>query len=150
MKKTDIGVCLAMYAVCAFFLYMTLQLPKAAQIYPLCVNALLAALTTLHVFNMIRSAIREGVTSGLEDFKEFLPFQFFVLLGMIIIYLAVMPYLGFYVSSIIFMTASLLFLRVKIWQIILAELAIFILVYCAFTLFLEVRLPSGSLWEAWL
>ncbi len=150
MKKTDIGVCLAMYAVCAFFLYMTLQLPKAAQIYPLCVNALLAALTTLHVFNMIRSAIREGVTSGLEDFKEFLPSQFFVLLGMIIIYLAVMPYLGFYVSSIIFMTASLLFLRVKIWQIILAELAIFILVYCAFTLFLEVRLPSGSLWEAWL
>ena len=150
MKKTDIGVCLVMYAVCGFFLYMTLQLPKAAQIYPLCVNALLAALTTLHVFNMIRSAIREGVTSGLEDFKEFLPSQFFVLLGMIIIYLAVMPYLGFYVSSIIFMTASLLFLRVKIWQIILAELAIFILVYCAFTLFLEVRLPSGSLWEAWL
>ena len=150
MKKTDIGVCLVMYAVCGFFLYMTLQLPKAAQIYPLCVNALLAALTTLHVFNMIRSAIREGVTSGLEDFKEFLPSQFFVLLGMIIIYLAVMPYLGFYVSSIIFMTASLLFLRVKIWQIILAELAIFILVYCAFTLFLEVRLPSGNLWEAWL
>ena len=150
MKKTDIGVCLVMYAVCGFFLYMTLQLPKAAQIYPLCVNALLAALTTLHVFNMIRSAIREGVTSGLEDFKEFLPSQFFVLLGMIIIYLAVMPYLGFYVSSIIFMTAILLFLRVKIWQIILAELAIFILVYCAFTLFLEVRLPSGSLWEAWL
>ena len=150
MKKTDIGVCLAMYGVCAFFLYMTLQLPKAAQIYPLCVNALLAALTTLHVFNMIRSAIREGVTSGLEDFKEFLPSQFFVLLGMIVIYLAVMPYVGFYAASIIFMTASLLFLRVKFWQIILAELAIFVLVYCAFTLFLEVRLPSGSLWEAWL
>lgn len=149
MKKTDIGVCLAMYCVCAFFLYMTLQLPKAAQIYPLCVISLLAALTTLHVFNMIRSAIREGVTSGLEDFKEFLPSQFFVILALIILYLASMPYLGFYVSSIIFMTASLLFLRVKIWQIILAELAIFILVYCAFTLFLEVRLPSGNLWEVW-
>ena len=146
MKKTDIGVCLAMYGVCAFFLYMTLQLPKAAQIYPLCVNALLAALTTLHVFNMIRSAIREGVTSGLEDFKDFLPSQFFVLLAMIIIYLALMPYVGFYAASILFMSASLIFLRVKLWQIVLAEVAIFALVYCAFTLFLEVRLPVGSVW----
>ena len=117
MKKTDIGVCLAMYAVCAFFLHMTLQLPKSAQIYPTCVIALLAGLTTLHVFNMIRSAIREGITSGLEDFKDFLPSQFFTLLFMIVVYLAAMPYLGFYASSILFMTASLLFLRVKLWQI---------------------------------
>lgn len=149
MKKTDIGVCLAMYGICAFFLYMTLQLPKAAQIYPLSVNALLAALTTLHVINMIRVAIREGVTSGLEDFKDFLPSQFFTLLIMIILYLMLMPWLGFYLASILFMTASLLFLKVKLWQIVLAEIAIFLLVYCAFTLFLEVRLPAGELWEMW-
>ena len=147
MKKTDIGVCLAMYGVCAFFLYMTLQLPKSAQIYPLCVISLLAALTTLHVVNMVRGAIREGITSGLEDFKDFVPVQFFTLLGMIVLYIAAMPYLGFYVSSIVFMAASLLFLRVKVWQIVLAEIAIFVLVYCAFTLFLEVRLPAGSLLE---
>lgn len=150
MKKSDIGVCLAMYGVCAFFLYMTLQLPKAAQIYPLCVISLLAALTSLHVFNMVRAAIREGVTSGLENFKDFLPSQFFILLVMIVLYIFIMPYLGFYVSSVLFMTASLLFLRVKIWQIVLAELAIFVLVYCAFTLFLEVRLPVGELLEEWL
>lgn len=147
MKKTDIGVCIAMYAVCAFFLHMTLQLPKSAQIYPTCVIALLAGLTTLHVISMIRGAVREGITSGLEAFKDFLPGQFFTLLIMIVVYLAAMPYLGFYASSIIFMTASLLFLRVKLWQIVLAEIAIFLLVYLAFTLFLEVRLPTGSLWE---
>ena len=146
MKKSDIGVCLVMYGVCAFFLYMTLQLPKAAQIYPLCVIALLAGLTTLHVINMIISALREGVTDGLENFRDFLPSQFFVLLAMILIYIASMPYAGFYVSSILFMALSLLFLRVKIWQIVLSEIAVFALVYCAFTLFLEVRLPSGTLW----
>lgn len=147
MKKTDIGVCLAMYAVCAFFLYMTLQLPKAAQIYPLCVIALLAGLTTLHVFNMIRAAISYGVESGLEDFKNFVPSQFFVLFAMILIYLAVMPYAGFYIASILFMGASLIFLRVKIWQIVLSEIVIIALVYCAFTLFLEVRLPAGIFFE---
>ena len=147
MKKTDIGVCLVMYGVCAFFLYMTLQLPKAAQIYPLCVIALLAALTTLHVFNMIRAAIKEGVESGLDDFKDFVPSQFFVLFAMIVMYLAVMPYLGFYVASVLFMSASLIFLRVKLWQAVLAEIAIIALVYCAFTLFLEVRLPAGIIFE---
>ena len=146
MKKSDIGVCLVMYGVCAFFLYMTLQLPKAAQIYPLCVIALLAVLTTLHVINMIIGALREGVTDGLENFRDFLPSQFFALFAMILIYIASMPYVGFYVSSILFMALSLLFLRVKIWQIVLSEIAVFVLVYCAFTLFLEVRLPSGTLW----
>ena len=145
MKKTDIGVCIAMYAVCALFLYMTLQLKKAAQIYPLCIIALLAGLTTLHVINMIISAVRHGVTSGLEDFKDFLPKQFFTLFIMIVIYLAMMPYVGFYIASVIFMTARLLFLRVKLWQIVLSEAAIIALVYCAFTLFLEVKLPAGSL-----
>ena len=136
-----------MYGVCAFFLYMTLQLPKAAQIYPLCVIALLAALTTLHVINMIRAAIREGVTSGLEDFKNFLPVQFFMILALIVIYLAIMPYAGFYLASILFMSVTLLFLRVKIWQAVLAEIVIIALVYCAFTLFLEVRLPAGILFD---
>jgi len=147
MKKTDIGVCLVMYGVCAFFLYMTLKLPKSAQIYPLCVISLLAALTTLHVFNMIRGAIRDGVTSGLEDLKDFIPSQFFIIFAMIVIYLVIMPYLGFYISSVIFMSSVLIFLRVKIWQAVLAEAVIIALVYCAFTLFLEVRLPAGVLFS---
>ena len=150
MKKTDIGVCIVMYGVCAFFLYMTLQLPKAAQIYPLCVNALLAGLTTLHAVNMIRAAIREGVTSGLEDFADFMPVQFFTILIMIVLYLAVMPYIGFYFASMLFMTATLLFLRVNVWHMLIAEVVICLLVYCAFTLFLEVRLPAGSLLEVLL
>ena len=146
MKKSDIGVCTVMYGVCAFFLYMTMQLPKSAQIYPLCVISLLAGLTTLHVVNMIIGAIREGITDGLENFKDFIPSQFSIILVMILLYIASMPYIGFYVSSVLFMTASLIFLRVKMWQIIMSEAVIFLLVYCAFTLFLEVRLPLGTLW----
>ena len=145
MKKTDIGVCAVMYGVCLFFLTMTLQLPKAAQIYPLCIIVLLAALTTLHVINMIVAAVRSGVTSGLEDFKDFLPGQFFPLFGMVVLYLVLMPWLGFYLSSALFMAGSLLFLRVKVWQILLAGAVLLALVYGAFTVFLGVRLPAGAL-----
>ena len=112
----------------------------------LCVISLLAGLTTLHVVNMIIGAIREGITDGLENFKDFIPSQFSIIFVMILLYIASMPYIGFYVSSALFMTASLIFLRVKMWQIIMSEAVIFLLVYCAFTLFLEVRLPSGTLW----
>ena len=52
MKKTDIGVVAFIYAVCLLFLIMTLQLPSAAQTYPLFIIILLAALTTLYVLQM--------------------------------------------------------------------------------------------------
>lgn len=147
MKKSDIGVCIVMYGICAFFLYMTLQLPEAARIYPLCVNAILAGLTTLQVLIMIRGALKEGITSGLEELADFLPRQFFTIFFMIVLYLILMPYLGFYIASALFMTSCLLFLRVNIWHMLIAEIAIFLLVYLAFTLFLEVRLPVGTLLE---
>ena len=150
MKKTDIGVCAVMYGVCLFFLSMTLSLPKAAQIYPLCIITLLAALTTLQAFNMFRASLRakrgrDKVTSGLEDFKDFLPKQFFTLFAMIVIYLVLMPYIGFYIASALFVAGSLVFMRVKWWQILLAAGLLLVLVYCAFTMFLGVRLPAGTL-----
>ena len=95
MKKTDIGVVAFIYAVCLLFLIMTLQLPSAAQTYPLFIIILLAALTTLYVLQMAVGAKRRGVTSGLEDFEGFLPRQFFPVLGMVIVYLVIMYFAGF-------------------------------------------------------
>ena len=147
MKKTDIGVVAFMYAVCALFLVMTLQLPKAAQTYPLFIIALLAALTTLYVAQMVRAAKRSGVTTGLEDFEGFLPKQFFPVLGMVILYLVMMYFTGFYISTLVFMVICLLFLKVPELQILLATAVILVLVYCAFTLFLKVKLPVGLLFK---
>ena len=147
MKKTDIGVVAFMYAVCALFLVMTLQLPKAAQTYPLFIIALLAALTTLYVAQMVRAAKRSGVTTGLEDFEGFLPKQFFPVLGMVILYLVMMYFTGFYISTLVFMVICLLFLKVPKLQILLTTAVILVLVYCAFTLFLKVKLPVGLLFK---
>ena len=77
MKKTDIGVVAFVYAVALFFLSMTLKLPKPAQAYPLFIIVLLLGLTTLYVAQMVIGAKKKGVESGMEDFKDFLPKQFF-------------------------------------------------------------------------
>jgi putative tricarboxylic transport membrane protein len=147
MKKTDIGVVAFIYAVCLLFLIMTLQLPSAAQTYPLFIIILLAALTTLYVLQMAVGAKRRGVTSGLEDFEGFLPRQFFPVLGMVIVYLVIMYFAGFYIATLLFMAACLLFLKVPKWQILLSTGVILALVYCAFTLFLKVKLPMGLLFK---
>lgn len=147
MKKTDIGVVAFIYAVCALFLVMTLQLPKAAQTYPLFIIILLAALTTLYVVQMVRGAKKSGVTTGLEDFESFLPKQFFPILGMVVLYLVIMYFAGFYIATLAFMVVCLLFLKVPKWQILLSTAVILALVYCAFTLFLKVKLPVGLLFK---
>lgn len=147
MKKTDIGVVAFMYGVCLLFLVMTLRLPAAAQTYPLFINILLAALTTLYVVQMILGARKKGVTSGREDFEGFLPSQFFPILGMVIAYLVVMYFAGFYIATLLFMVICLLFLKVPKWQVLVATVVILALVYCAFTLFLGVKLPAGLLFK---
>ena len=145
MKKTDIGVVAFVYAVALFFLSMTLKLPKPAQAYPLFIIVLLLALTTLYVVQMIIGAKKKGVESGMEDFKDFLPKQFFPVLAMIVVYMVLMYLVGFYISTALFMVVSLLFLKVKKWQILLSSVVHLVLVYCAFTLFLGVKLPMGIL-----
>ena len=147
MKKTDIGVVAFIYAVCVLFLVMTLRLPAAAQTYPLFIIIMLAALTTLYVAQMLRAAKKSGVTSGLEDFEGFLPRQFFPILGMVVLYLVVMYFAGFYIATLMFMVVCLLFLKDPKWQILLSTAVILVLVYCAFTLFLKVKLPVGLLFK---
>ena len=146
MKKTDIGVVAFMYGVCALFLVMTLRLKKAAQTYPIFIITVLALLTTLYVYHMIKDARRIGVTSGMKEvFGETIPAQFIPILAMIVFYLLGMYYVGFYPSTFIFMVACLWFLHIPRWQIIVSSLVVIGLVYGAFTLFLGVKLPMGLL-----
>ena len=147
MKKTDIGVVAFIYAVCLLFLVMTLRLPSAAQTYPLFIIILLFALTTLYAVQMAFAAKKSGITSGLENFEGFLPKQFFPILGMVVVYLVIMYFAGFYIATLLFMAACLLFLKVPKWQILLSTAVILVLVYCAFTLFLKVKLPMGLLFK---
>ena len=64
MKKTDIGVVAFMYAVCAFFYACSSKLTAESKTYPMFTIALLFALTTLYLIQMIISARKFGVESG--------------------------------------------------------------------------------------
>ncbi len=146
MKKTDIGVVGFMYAVCAFFYVYSFDLKKGSETYPLFTIALLFGLTTLYLINMIIAAKKHGVESGVSEvFDGFQPKQFFISLVLTIVYFLMMKYLGFFVSTTVFMLVTLIYLKVPMLHTAIAIVAVDVLIYLAFVEFLGVRLPKGLL-----
>ena len=146
MKKTDIGVVAFMYAVCAFFYAYSSKLTAESKTYPMFTIALLFALTTLYLIQMIISARKFGVESGADEvFAGFMPVQFIVSIVLTLVYFLMIKYLGFFSATIIFMFASLLYLKVHIVPAVISVLVMNLLTYFAFVRFLGVKLPSGLL-----
>ena len=149
MKKTDIGVVLFMYIVCGFFYYQMTKLKSSSQTYPRFTIILLFGLTTLYLIQMLVAAKKYGVESGVNEvFKDFQPVQFFVCLGATILYLIGIYFFGFYIPTVIFMAAVLLYLRVPPLYAAIAVVVIIALIYFAFQKFLGVKLPVGTVMKA--
>ncbi len=149
MKLTDVGVVLFMYAVCGYFYYHMTKLKASSQTYPRFTILLLFGLTTLYLVQMLINAKKHGVESGVDEvFAGFQPKQFFVCLIATILYLVCIYYFGFYISTVVFMLAVLLFLKVPPLYTAITVLVIVALIYFAFQRFLGVKLPVGTLMKA--
>lgn len=145
MKYTDIGVVAVFYVICALFFAGTNKLPAESQMYPKVIVIILFGLTTLYLIQMIMNAVKYGTESGKSQFEGFQAKQFFVCLGLTLLYIIAVITIGFYVSTAVFLVVSLLFLKVKPLHIAIATVAILALIYFAFTLFLRVQLPNNLL-----
>ena len=146
MKYSDVGVVVVMYAVCAFFYAMTLDLPPEAQIYPLSLLAGLALLNTLFLAQKLLALGREGLGNDLPRvFDGFMSRQFFVVLACCVGYLVLMHLVGFYAAGVAYLVGVMLFLRVPRLHIGLTVGVMALLIYVVFTLFLKVPLPRGIL-----
>ena len=146
MKKTDIGVVAFMYAVSAFFYVYSFKLSEGSKTYPVFAIALLFALTTVYLVQMILDAKKYGVESGVDTvFEGFKPLQFVLSVVLTVAYFFLMKYLGFFTATTIFMIASFIYLKVPVLHSVIAIVAMNLLIYGAFVLFLGVRLPTGLL-----
>ncbi len=149
MRKTDIGVVVFMYLVCAYFYSQTVGFKADSQTYPMFTIILLFGLTTLYLLQMIVAAKKHGVESGVDKvFKDLEAKQLLICLLGAIVYVVLMHFFGFYISTVIFMAVILLYLKVPILHSAIAIVAILALVYFAFGKFLGVRLPVGTVIKA--
>lgn len=146
MKKTDVGVVIFMYLVCALFLYMSQSLSETSKTYPMFTIWLLFGLTTLYLVTMFVNAGKYGVESGVKElFDGFKPAQLLFCIALTVVYMLMVKYIGFFVATIVFMFAVLQFLRVPMVASLISVATINLLVYFAFVKFLGVRLPAGLL-----
>jgi len=149
MKRSDISVVTVIYAVCLLFFVMTIRLPEAAQTYPLCLIAGLFFLNTLYIGKAVLIYHKEKT---MEDdigqaFGAFQPRQFFGSAALGILYMFLLWLAGFYISTILYMVAAMLYLRVPKLHIAITSCVMLGIIYAVFTLFLKVPLPVGLLFK---
>lgn len=147
MKRSDFAVVSIIYAIGLAFLIATLQLPEAAQTYPL---VLISALLFLNTLYLIRSFLSFRRAQRIENdipviFHGFLFKQFAGVFIWCVAYLVMMYYLGYYLSTVLFLLGSLLFMRVNILHIAMTTVVLGIMVWAVFSQFLHVPLPVGVL-----
>lgn len=145
MKKSDIPVVCIIYAIAIAFLIMTLQLPGAAQVYPM---VLISALILVNTLYLIRTFLFFRQDHHVENdypiiFKGFLSLQFFGVFISIVAYLVLMYFFGYYVSTVLYLAGSLLFLKVPMKFNVMTVVVMVIMVAVVFSYFLKVPLPEG-------
>lgn len=145
MKKSlpDIIISIVLLGFLASLAVQLPQIPDVSRTYP---TILIVVAIIMTVGLLLKSVLRykhdEMVeTNVVSQLKIILPFCL-----MIIAYLILMGYLGYIISTVIFMIAALCYLRMKnkIAVIVLA-LAMTIIIYYVFTNYLIVVLPVGKL-----
>ena len=119
MKESDLCVIAVVYGVATWFLVMTLQLPPAAQSYPLILLTALYLCNTLFLGKQLYSFYRHRVVN----------------------------YLGYYISSVLYLLLAQFFLKVKPIPAIISCACIMIVTYLVFSMFLHVPLPLGVWFE---
>ncbi len=147
MKRSDFPVVAIIYGIALAFLIATLQLPEPAQTYPL---VLISALIFLNTLYLIRSFLNFRKTQRIENdisviFHGFLLKQFAGVFIWCVAYLVMMYFLGYYLSTVLFLVGSLLFMRVNILHIAMTTVVLGIMVWAVFSQFLHVPLPVGVL-----
>ncbi len=149
MKRSDISVVAVIYAVCLLFFFLTLDLPGEAQTYPLCLIAGLFFLNTVYI---VRAAFIYRMERKMEDdisqaFGTFQTRQFAGSVFLGVLYMVLLWLAGFYISTVLYLAAAMLFLRVPRLHIVLTAAVMLGIIYSVFTLFLKVPLPVGLLFK---
>ncbi len=87
-----------------------------------------------------------GISVAGQFFRDVTPLRFIIMLGIVSAYLFAMPWLGFVLSSGLFLLASFVYLwRKSFWVSLLLAVVSLVAVYVVFRIAFQVVLPQGSL-----
>lgn len=141
MRKLDLFLGYILLAIAGLFYFMISRLPEKATIYPLFVTTLLLLLTLVHVFITYRSKSTEESTA----FKNIHWKQLLFVLGVSGLYIGLINIIGYVVSTVIYMLASLIFLKTDKLKSLYLSAGTAGFIFLLFKIILKVPLPKGFL-----
>lgn len=141
--KQDIiaGVVIILLGISAFV--MALSMPGNASMFPKIVSSglmILGVLLILTSMDKIKKNVdTEEKAASIGEFKSPV-----MVLGLLILYVLGVIYIGFYISTPIMLVCYMFFMGIKnIKTILVTTAVVMIFVYCLFTMQLGVPLPAG-------
>ena len=141
MKKSfpDMIISIVLLAFLTSLAVQIPQIPAVSKGYPLIVSYLMTFYLLISSVVKLKSEDKQK-TQVIEQAKIIVPYCL-----MIVVYLFLMNKIGYIASTVVFMLASLIYLKLKnkVLMVILT-VALTVVVYFVFTNFLTVILPRGS------
>ncbi|MEI3610172.1 tripartite tricarboxylate transporter TctB family protein [Pseudogracilibacillus sp. SO10305] len=144
------GLFLLIISLCFYF--MSAGFPSEGKLFPVTIIVLLLLFSVLIMFSGIKKTLfnKEDTTStNGENEEAFQKEQIkipLITLFLIVVYIILIGYLGFFVSTILFMTTVLLLLKVKgIKGYLFTVIGTTLFLYILFVKLLHVAMPTGLL-----
>lgn len=145
MKVPHIASGIVSIFIGGFFYFLTMDFPELnnTETGPAFLPRIYCGL--LVVFGLI--LFIQGILDKNKEVKKEKTFLFALLsMGIVCLYIVVMPYVGFYISTALTLVALLLFSKIRsILTLVSVPVGALLFVYVVFELLLKVQIPSGSL-----
>lgn len=141
MKKQDTILGVILLAICGFFYFMISRLPEKATLYPIFVTTVLLVLTIIH----LAITLTKKTDEESKAFKGLEIKQLSFVLATCGLYVVLINVIGYVTSTVLYVLASLIGLKVSKKASALISVGFAICVYVLFKVFLHVPLPKGFL-----
>ena len=139
MRKLNFIMDFFLIGLSAVFFFMTSQLPEKATVYPTFVISLLLLLTLIHLaITFFNKDDSEETT-----FKNIEVKQLLTVLVVSGLYVVLINILGYITSTIAYIAALLIMLKIKAVNSILISVGFSVIIYILFKMILKVPLPTG-------
>lgn len=137
-----------MLAFAAFFLALTGAFPKQSAYFPRFFTLVLIALSVIIVWGGVKKSARLSRGTATESDERPLTRRELVLpmsgIAVMVCYIALIPAIGFFVSTGLFMLVSMWLLKIRsIPVMLLSTLGLEAFIYVLFIMQLKLNMPSG-------
>lgn len=150
MKKFNLIFSAAMVVLCVLVILESRTFPEhslaegfGAGFYPIIVAIVIIGLCLVLVIQTLvgKSGAAEAI-KGLDWKSLWRPLFYVVCMAL---FAVLLQYLGLLIDSFLFVTATMLSMKVKVWQALLLAAATAVVMYVGFDILLNVPFPAGVL-----